>query len=373
MLLLAGICTACLLSTLATYFCIRWFIGRAHRWSLLDHPNSRSSHSAPTPRGAGLFFLPIVFITGLLASIWTQPQISTSWLTYSVICAAALTILGFRDDVASLSSRLRFTLQFLLIIPLVWMGPEWSVLNLPFLPVIEWGWTGKVLLVFWFVGMINVYNFMDGIDGIAGTQGVVVSAGNLLLALHTGSVFLALISMALLGALIGFLIFNWRPAKVFMGDGGAYFLGFIFAWLPVAHIFSRPVDLEIQDTHIYAGFCLLLAPFLLDGGFTFLRRLAHGENVFAAHCSHRFQRLVQAGYTHSQVSLLYFCWAILTIPGVSLAWFNYKDWGLYVALFIAIVAGIGVHALAWKFPNSRTIRKERIHTTLHKSSGPECR
>ncbi len=355
-MLLTGICIACvLLAVFSTWWGVRWFVRRAQTWALMDRPNERSSHTSPTPRGGGLFFFPVVSLIALAAFLWARPSITPLWLAYSLFCAGAFSFLGFRDDISSLSSKLRFFLQFLLVIPLVWIGPDWPSLQLPYLREIEWGWMGKVLLVFWFIGMINVYNFMDGIDGIAVVQGIVVCIGSTLLAFFIQAYFIGLISLAILGCLIGFLFFNWHPAKVFMGDVGSNFLGFMFAWLPLAFLSSGQytTSLEPSATLVLAGFCLLLSPFILDGGFTFLRRLLNRENVFAAHRSHLYQRLVQAGFRHNQVSLLYFSWALLTLPGVVLAWSPNQgtatQTAIYISLAWSLLAGLGVYALTRRF------------------------
>jgi Fuc2NAc and GlcNAc transferase len=361
-MLLTTICIACvLLSALSTWWGVRWFVKRAQAWALMDRPNERSSHSIPTPRGGGLFFFPVVSLIALVAFLVYRPSIAPLWLAYSLFAAGAFSFLGFRDDISSLSSQLRFALQFLLVIPLVWMGPDWPSLQLPYLPEIAWGWTGKVLLVFWFVGMINVYNFMDGIDGIAVVQGVVVCIGCALLAFVLQAYFIALVTLAILGSLIGFLFFNWHPAKVFMGDVGSNFLGFIFAWLPLACIAYEQGQTDsvpqISATTALAGFCLLLSPFLLDGSFTFLRRLLNRENVFAAHRSHLYQRLVQAGLRHNQVSLLYFSWALLVLPGVILTWAPNQDApiqsaSIYISLAWTLFAAFGVYTLTRKLKAS---------------------
>lgn len=339
--MLVGYIAAFILAGIATWWGTRWFLAKARQWTLMDLPNERSSHKIPTPRGGGLFFFPVISLFSLLAWLWQPMDLPIPWLLYSLFCGGALSFLGFRDDVSSLPSSLRLGAQIGLIIPLVLLGPDWSSLNLPLLPEIHWGWTGKLLLGLWFVGMINVYNFMDGIDGIAALQGVAVSIGTLFIACFYQFHFLSLVAVITLGTLTAFLWFNWQPARIFMGDVGSNFLGFLFAWFPTALVWL-PVS-QPQTSLIFAGFCLFLAPFILDGGFTFIRRLLNHENVLAAHRSHLYQRLVCSGLSHGKVSLLYFLWALVCIPCTILAvrsgYPQQPAEILYLSLVIALLFG----------------------------------
>lgn len=323
------------LSLTATMLGVSWLIRRAEAWSLIDNPNQRSSHQRPTPRGGGLWFCPVVAVAGLLTYLWLPAGSMADmglWLAYSLFCAIALALLGFWDDLKSLPSRLRLTLQALLILPLVWLGPDWSTLELPGLPTLEWGITGKVLLFCWFLGMVNVYNFMDGIDGIATLQGIAVVLGFIFLVILfsiKGSDSLIVpfyILTSTLGSLVGFLYYNRPRAKIFMGDVGSNFLGFLFAWLPVAMIVFGG-EYFMPFTLVLVTACYFLAPFLLDGALTFFRRLLNREDVLAAHRSHLYQRMTRIGWSHGKVSLIYFGWAMITgFPGL-FALYHYSQTG----------------------------------------------
>lgn len=350
-----GYIAAFIIAGLATWWGIRWFLAKARQWALMDLPNERSSHKIPTPRGGGLFFFPVISLLSILAWMWQPMDIHSGWLLYSVICGGALSFLGFRDDVSSLPSVLRLGAQIALITPLVWLGPDWPALQLPLLPEITWGWGGKVLLGIWLVGMINVYNFMDGIDGIAALQGVAVSLGTLVLAIIYPMPFIALIAVITLGSLSAFLMFNWQPAKIFMGDVGSNFLGFLFAWLPLAIAWHPPLASSEPMSLLLGAYCLFLAPFLLDGGFTFVRRLLNRENVLAAHRSHLYQRLTISGISHARVSLLYFCWALLCIPCTILALHNYHNGQTTSVIYLSLAIALSVVALVFLTTRKRGV------------------
>jgi UDP-N-acetylmuramyl pentapeptide phosphotransferase/UDP-N-acetylglucosamine-1-phosphate transferase len=147
------------------------------------------------------------------------------------------------------------------------------------------------------VGLTNAYNFMDGIDGIAGGQAVVAGVGWAIVGLLMDLPFVFIFAGLLASTALGFLFHNWPPAKIFMGDVGSAFLGFSFACLAMAGA-SREPSLAIAGV-------LLVWPFVFDTLFTFFRRLKNRENVFAAHRSHLYQRLVIAGYSHRTVTLIY--------------------------------------------------------------------
>jgi UDP-N-acetylmuramyl pentapeptide phosphotransferase/UDP-N-acetylglucosamine-1-phosphate transferase len=160
----------------------------------------------------------------------------------------------------------------------------------------------------WIVGLCNAYNFMDGIDGIAAAQAIVAGAGWAWLGWRGGDAMTALAGALIAGASLGFLFFNWPPAKVFMGDAGAAFLGFTFAALTVLAL--------TQSLERAAAGALFVWPFLFDTTFTLVRRLVRGENVLRAHRSHLYQRLVARGWSHARVTMLY---AALAALGVAIA------------------------------------------------------
>jgi UDP-N-acetylmuramyl pentapeptide phosphotransferase/UDP-N-acetylglucosamine-1-phosphate transferase len=168
----------------------------------------------------------------------------------------------------------------------------------------------SALALLWVVGLTNAFNFMDGIDGIAACQAITAGLGWGFLALQAGVPFAAALGFLLASSSLGFLCHNWSPARVFMGDVGSLFLGFTLAMLP---FLVGELSRDRSGTGLACSAVSLMWPFVFDSTFTFLRRLIKGENVFDAHRSHLYQRLVRAGWSHPAVTFLY---AVLGITGV---------------------------------------------------------
>lgn len=282
----------------------RW----AGRGRMLDIPNERSSHVRPTPRGGGLAIVVVTLAGSWLILPFVRSEITVwQWLAYS---AGALLIAGvsWLDDLRSLSTRVRFAAHLTGALVVCLAFGAWKGITLPGLGNVNLGLWGWPLTLVWIVGLTNAYNFMDGIDGIAGAQAVVAGMGWALIGIIVSSPLLCIVGILLAFSSLGFLGHNWPSAKIFMGDVGSAFLGFSFAVLPIIAARSDP-------RFVLVGL-LLVWPFAFDTAYTFIRRLCRRENVFAAHRSHLYQRLVIAGLSHRTVTLLYI---FLALGGVFLA------------------------------------------------------
>lgn len=289
---------ACILSWLGISYFRRW----AEKRRLLDHPNERSSHSLPTPRGAG-----VVFASVSLAGLWAVFLLSAPATFWPAMIAwtlgtALIAVSGLLDDLWSLPQWLRFAAQSLgASIAIAGLG-YWRSIDLPLLGSVDLHWAGLGLTFLWIVGLTNAYNFMDGIDGLAGGQAIIAGLGWLLFGWNTGQPIIAAFGALIAGSSLGFLSHNWPPARTFMGDVGSTFLGFSFAIFPLLSAATAPSEMDRGAPFI--GF-LLVWPFVFDTVFTFLRRLGRGEKVFAAHRSHLYQRLTVAGLKPRTVTLIY--------------------------------------------------------------------
>jgi Fuc2NAc and GlcNAc transferase len=263
----------------------------ALRHAIFDVPNERSMHTTPTPRGGGVVIAAVV-VTGLLISC------AAGWLpgrtTIAMVGGGALIAgIGWVDDRRGIAAGHRAAFHTIAAVwATSWLGGLHSLTVGR--ATIEMGVIGYAIAVLAIVWSINLYNFMDGIDGLAATEGVTVGglAAVCLVMVHlTGIAFAAALAAA---AAAGFLRWNWSPAKVFMGDTGSGFLGFMFAALAVAAERARPGSAVIV--------LVLLAVFWVDATLTLTRRLLRGERWYDAHRMHAYQRAVQAGWRHSQVS-----------------------------------------------------------------------
>ena len=260
--------------------------------NLLDHPNERSSHSAPTPRGGGVAivasFLLLVVGLGLSGAIGLPLCIAV--LGSGLLVAA----LGFVDDRSNVPARWRFLGHALAAVwVLAWMGP---VPPVPILGLmVDLGFGAVLLSALYLVWSINLFNFMDGIDGIASLEAIGVALGGALvwwLVQPAGDWPVALLFAACVG---GFLVWNFPPARIFMGDAGSGFLGLIVALLALWS--SR------TTTHLFWSWFILGGCFMVDATTTLVRRVRRGERFNVAHRSHAYQYAARQYRSHKVVTL----------------------------------------------------------------------
>ena len=333
------------IASLALGALVTWYARQfacAHDW--LDEPNERSFHDEPVPRigGTGILFpvlltvLALLFLGGSSSWLWLAP----------LLPSLMVALVSLVDDRIELSRLTRFSSHLIFAVILLWlMKPWWVEAPLPFLgtgiPVVACG----LLLLLWVVGLTNAYNFMDGIDGIASLQGAVAIFGWLTIfavAVVPGAAADAqtLLLLSLMGGLLGFLVLNWAPASIFMGDSGSTFCGFYLAAMPfAATAMGLPFDRALE-----AG-VLFVWPFILDAGITFIRRLVRREPVFEAHRSHLYQVLAgtfpsrQTG--HRATSLLF---ALLSLVGIGLYWTEGPLWAK-----LAVLGWLWIALVVWTY------------------------
>jgi Fuc2NAc and GlcNAc transferase len=273
---------------------LTWYVWRrSARWGLVDVPNDRSSHSQPTPRGGGLAIVLTVLAAAVLAAaigLLPAPEILTLAAGGAVVAAA-----GYRDDRHGLAVLPRFAVQGVAAAVLVAVlhGDGWSIPLLSALPE-------PLMLGTLVVGLVwsaNLFNFMDGIDGIGGSQGAFAAAATaLLVASRDPTSPWLLLPVVTAGACCGFLILNWPPARIFMGDVGSGFLGF---WLAgVGLVLDWAGILSIWTS------VLLGSVFIADATVTLVRRVARRERWHRAHRSHAYQQLAKRWQSHRTVTLL---------------------------------------------------------------------
>lgn len=267
---------------------------QARRMGLVDIPNERSSHSRPTPRGGGLG----IFVAVTLG-VWfwsASTHVELVW-TNILIGAGAVAAIGFWDDVRSVSAHWRFCVHLVAAIFLFLAFPDGLKIRL-FAGQSFGGLPAFLLSCVGVVSAINMFNFMDGIDGLAASEAVFVTGGGALILLLNGDAHtpVALVCVLVSAASAGFLLVNWPPARIFMGDVGSGFLGFSIA---AVALWSMTDELMLFWTWITLG-----GVFVADATVTFFRRLLRRENVASAHRMHAYQRLSRRWSSHRRVSIL---------------------------------------------------------------------
>jgi UDP-N-acetylmuramyl pentapeptide phosphotransferase/UDP-N-acetylglucosamine-1-phosphate transferase len=293
------------------------------RRKLLDHPNERSSHSVPTPRGGGIALVGSVLLVwlGLAQGGWVTPDVAGISLG-----AGLLGVVSWIDDARGLSPLLRLFAQGAAVALGISVLPETQ-------RVLE-GWPTPALVLsgiglLW-VWWVNLFNFMDGIDGLAASEAAAIGVGILLFAVLgiRADPTSAVLSAAIVGAAIGFLVWNWEPARIFLGDVGSAPLGYLLGFLLL--------DLGLRGFWEIA--LILPLYFLADATITLMRRLFRGERVWQAHREHYYQRAVQGGLGHAAVVKRVIAADVLLI-GCGWAAEN-GEGALSLAVSVAIVAAL---------------------------------
>ncbi|RON70010.1 glycosyl transferase [Pseudomonas fluorescens] len=298
--------------------------------SLLDIPNGRSSHSVPTPRGGGVAI--VLSYSAALVVLFGWGLISSNVLIAFLGAGATTAVIGFLDDHGHIAARWRLLAHFFAA---AW-GVYWLGGLAPFTVfgfAIDSGWIGNLLAVVYLVWMLNLYNFMDGIDGIASLEAVTVCFGGALLYWVSGHNGLSWPAVLLAACVLGFLCWNFPPAKIFMGDAGSGFLGIVLGLL------------SLQAAWISSGllwaWLILLGVFIVDATFTLLRRLFRGDKVYEAHRSHAYQFASRSHGSHMPVTfavgLINLLWLLPIAIGVVL-----HNWDGALAVMVAYVPLIGL-------------------------------
>lgn len=257
---------------------------------ILDVPNQRSAHRRPTPRGGGLGVV-LAFVAGMLVLFQAAQfaRIADAQFVGVILAAVAIAAVALWDDVRDLSARLRLAAQCGAALVAVGSGLAVTQLALPWVGVVPLGWLGPALTLVWIVGCTNAVNFMDGLDGLVGGTLLVVAAALCAIAAHQGGWFVYAAALFLAAGFVGFLPFNLHPARIFMGDVGSQFAGFMLAVLAVAaaRFDGQQVSFLIVP--------LLMFGLLFDAAFTLARRALMRERLAEGHRTHLYQLASRAG------------------------------------------------------------------------------
>jgi len=284
---------------------------------VLDIPNGRSSHSKPTPTIGGVAIVFTFFLSMAILYFFAHTTMITEkyflGFTFSSLLIAGM---SFYDDFKCKPFYIKLGTQIFAVIVVMSFGIIIHQINFPynfiFLNHKSLGAASYVITFGWILGMTNAYNFMDGLNGMAGGNAIIAAIFFCLISLDQGSNFTYMVSYTLAAGVSGFLIFNFPRGKLFMGDIGSTFLGFSFATLSI-----------IASLYDNAHTSLLIIPllffhFIYDTLFTFMRRMVNRENVFQAHRTHLYQLFNRLGYKHFTVTMFYYTVAV--VQGLGAMW-----------------------------------------------------
>ncbi|MBS0366262.1 MAG: glycosyltransferase family 4 protein [Proteobacteria bacterium] len=302
---------------------------------VLDVPNERSSHRTPTPRGGGVAIV-LTTTTGLIV-LASLGMLGTRLFLALLGGGIPVAVVGFFDDRLRVSVRIRFTVHVAAAI--------WAVVLLGGVPTLgsgahlfQLGFAGHIVAILGIVWALNLFNFMDGIDGIAAAEGVFVMWGAALVGLLVGSADSLMLLEAIVGAAcLGFLIWNWPPAKIFMGDVGSGYVGYVVGVIALASAHDGQLP--------WSAWLILGGAFLVDATVTLVRRAARGERVHEAHRSHAYQWLARRWGSHLPVTVAVAALNVFCLLPCALVAALHPASGFWIAVTtLAALAGLAVIA-----------------------------
>ena len=299
---------------------------------ILDHPNARSAHKRPTPRGGGLGVV-LAFMAGMvvLYQVAVYARVAERQFLGVIVAAGAIAAVALTDDVRDLSARLRLAAQALAALVEVGSGLVVQRLAIPWVGEVDLGWLGIGLTLVWIVGCTNAVNFMDGLDGLVGGTLLIASAALALIAALQGGWFVYAAALFLAAGFCGFLPFNLHPARIFMGDVGSQFAGFMLAVLAVAA--SRFDGQQLSFLIVP----LLMFGLLFDAAFTLGRRALMGERLAEGHRTHLYQLAQRSGVPVRAVAAVHWGFAVFH-AGLALVFLQLSP-GLKPLVVVPAVAG----------------------------------
>ena len=329
-------------ASLVTYLCCLLVIRRAHQWKLMDNPNHRSSHQAPTPSGGGIG---VAFAGSMIGVYFLVVGPADVYLTVVFAISCALAVVGLHDDRKPMPARWRLLLQVVLAGSLLFV-----LGGLPEIQRFADAWFSRTLiyalLLLVIVWWINLYNFMDGIDGLAGMQTVFMLIVGVILLVWPRPELLSNPTMVWIlcmsGASVGFLFLNWAPAKIFMGDVGSVYLAFMLLSFGLLSIRNEFIPV-VTGLSMWA---ILGATFATDATITLITRILTTRRWHEAHRTHLYQRLARRLSSHRLVTLYYLAVNLLWLLPLAIVCVRYQQWAVawavlaYIPL-IGLAIGLG--------------------------------
>ncbi len=296
-----------IISFIIGVFVVQYVIQFSEKNNLLDNPGERKIHSHPIPRLGGVaIWLSTMLTFGVLIVLSYYPY--GSLLSGILVGGSLMFLLGLVDDIYNLNAKFKLFLQITIVTIVFCLGVRITSLVIPFfgmfvLPI----WISYILTLLWIVGITNAINFIDGVDGLAGSVITIssITLGLIATCMVPSNIVGTLIAFILAGSMLGFLTYNFNPAKIFMGDSGALFAGFILSTLSVLFM------MKTQNMTMYAPILILSVP-ILDITFSSTRRMLKGISPFQADAGHIHHKLLNLGLSQNQAVLCLSTFALLS-------------------------------------------------------------
>ncbi|OGI16574.1 MAG: hypothetical protein A2287_00760 [Candidatus Melainabacteria bacterium RIFOXYA12_FULL_32_12] len=323
----------------------------------VDIPNDRKIHKFPIPRlgGVAIWLCTLLTFAILVLLSWDYPH--GNGLSGILVGGSIIFLLGLVDDIYNLSPKFKLFIQFGAAVVAFLLGVKIEIISNPFGDPILLGIWSFPITLFWIVAISNAMNFIDGVDGLAGGVSAISAVTLGVVAIYTHQPISALVAAILAGAMMGFLLFNFHPAKIFMGDSGALFAGFTLAALSVTGVLKTVAVTMLLPI-------MILAVPILDISYSVSRRLFKGSNPFIADADHIHHRLLKAGLSHNRTVMVFY---LLCIAAGSIATIFVGAYKLY---FILVILILSIMLILARLSKSRRLN-ELQNNIINKSDIPE--
>lgn len=300
-------------SLIVSYTTTAWAAALAHRLKAVDHPDQRKIHAEPIPRLGGVAIWG-GFMVAVAAAIVFQRLLPDDVIALRLgrefqgmlLGGLIILLVGMADDIWTLTPFFKFGGQLIAAVVLVVFGVRMEYLGNPFGgpgSLVYLGYIGIAMTIFWVIAFTNIVNFIDGLDGLAAGVSAIAGLTFFVFSWQTGQMSSSLISLALAGAALGFLRHNFYPAKIFMGDSGSMFLGYLFGAITVDGVMK-----SIAAVALFSPLVIMGIP-ILDAALAVLRRYRNRLPVTQADLDHLHHRLIRRGLTHKQTVLMIYAWS----------------------------------------------------------------
>ncbi|GAA6816512.1 MraY family glycosyltransferase [Staphylococcus lloydii] len=295
----------------------------SQKMDIVDKPNYRKVHTKPISVLGGT-----VILFSFLLGIWLGHPIETE-VKPLVIGSVLIYLVGLIDDIYDLKPIIKLIGQIVAALVVVYYGVTIDFISLPIGPTIHFGILGVPITVIWIVAITNAINLIDGLDGLASGVSAIALATIGFIAILQANIFIIMICSVLIGALLGFLCFNFHPAKIFLGDSGALLIGFIVGFLSLLGFKN------ITFVSLFFPIVILAVPFI-DTLFAMIRRVKKGQHIMQADKSHLHHKLLDLGYSHRQTVVLIYSIAILFSLSSIILYLS-QSWGVIMMLILIII------------------------------------